>query len=829
MKSALDRLWVFSGRELSEHRGRAFAASAVVAVSTALLVAVLSIIGSIDRSIETVAEGVAGDASLEVSASSGGGFPASVYSDVAAVPGVKQAVPLVQTTVTTRSGPVLLLGTDATAAALQSPLQDQVQRNAARLITVPDGVLVGPGTGYQEGERIRLQGQEVTVAGVLDGPNAHRFNGGEYIFAPLPLAQRVAGKTDKLDSVLVVATADSEMGALDERVTRAVDGRGLVGVPLSERTESSNGVVLIQFVAISAAAMAFLVATFLIYTAMSMAIAGRRPRISMLRAIGGSRRSIVGDLLLETAVLAFVGAAIGSVFGVFVGRAAIGRLPDLFMQSVTAEVEFVLPWWAIPLAITVAVIACVTAAALAARQVYRVSPVEALAPVGVTSVDVVRPRWRMAAGVAGVVLAVAAFFNAMTQPGILANSGISTMFAAEILLGFAFGGPIVRAAARSAGLFGSAGTVAGETIKRAPNRSWATLMTVSVAVAATFAISAGNANAVDSTKDSFEALRGADVWVSSTPAGAFATGPHLPADLADEVSAIPGVSAVEEGQTGYLSLGDQRALVFGVGPDAANPLIAGVGDEVRQKVLAGEGIVVSTDLAESLSLSPGDELTVPTATGTHRTTVLEEVSFFSALNGALVMGLPQMQQWFDNTKPSTLQIRVTPDSDVDAVLSAVREILPSGVLAYTGEEAVQGFGDALNQATSLNHLIWIIVTIIAAVALLNTLLLSVLERRRELGVLRAIGSSRRFTVAMVFAESTGIALVGAVLGLIFGVVQQVVADLASSRAWNVDVAFELVPLSFAMAIGAFFICLLGSLPPAWRVSRVNIINAMRVE
>lgn len=829
MRSALDRLWVFSVRELSEHRGRALASSAVVAVSTALLVAVLSIIGSINHSIDTVAEGVTGTASLEVVTASGGGFGHDVYSAVAGVDGVEQAVPLVQTTVTTPSGPVLLFGTDATAAALHSPIQDQVQSQAAQLFTVDNGVLVGPGTGYQNGDRLRLQNHDVTVAGVLEGPEAERFNGGDYVFAPLPLAQSVTGNVDKLNSVLVIAGPDVDPAVLEASVTRAVDGRALVGEPTAERTKASNGVVLIQFTAISAAAMAFLVATFLIYTAMSMAVAGRRPRISMLRAIGGTRRSIVGDLLLETAVLALIGAAIGSVFGVFIGRAAIGRLPDLFMQSVTATVEFALPWWAIPLAVVVAVVACVTAAGLAARQVYRVSPVEALAPVGVASVDVIRTKWRVIAAVAGLVLGAVAFFNAMTQPGILANSGITTMFAAEILLGFAFGGLLVRAAARTAGLFGSAGTVAGETIARAPKRSWAILMTVSVAVAATFAISAGNANAVDSTKDSFEALRTADIWVSTTPAGTFATGPYLPADLAEQAGSVPGVAGVEEGQTGFLALGDQRALVFGVGPDAANPLVAGVGDEVRRQVLAGEGVVLSKDLAEALSLSPGDEVTVPTATGMHRTTVLAAVPFFSALNGALAMDLGDMQQWFDTTEASTLQIRVAPGANVDEVLGAVQEMLPSGVLAYTGDAAVEGFGDALNQATSLNHLIWVIVTIIAAVALLNTLLLSVLERRRELGVLRAIGSSRKFTVAMVFAESAGIALVGGALGLIFGLVQQVVADLASSRAWNVDVAFELVPLSFAMAVGALFLCLLGALPPAWKVSRVNIINAMRVE
>ena len=93
-----------------------------------------------------------------------------------------------------------------------------------------------------------------------------------------------------------------------------------------------------------------------------------------------------------------------------------------------------------------------------------------------------------------------------------------------------------------------------------------------------------------------------------------------------------------------------------------------------------------------------------------------------------------------------------------------------------------GFRDALAQATTLNHVIWVIVTAIAVVAVFNALFLSVLDRRRELGVLRAIGASRRFTVRTVFAESLAIAVIGALCGIAFGLIQPVIADIASSRA-----------------------------------------------
>ncbi|MFC3965376.1 ABC transporter permease [Nocardia jiangsuensis] len=823
MRSALNRWWVFGVREWSAHRARALTSGAVVAVSTALLVTVLSIIGSIDRSLDDFAGGTTGDAALEVSAFSGAGIPAALRTEVAAVPGVAAAVPLVQTPVTTARGTALLIGTDATATALHSPLQDHLRI----LPATPDGVLAGPNTGFAAGESIALQDTGVTVAAVLDG--VERFDGGRFLLAPLPLAQRAAGRGDRIDSVLIVAEPGTDPAALRRDVTAAVAGRAGVGEPAAHRAAASNGVQLIRFVSVSAAGMSFLVAAFLIYTAMGLAIAGRRQRIAMLRALGATRRSIVADLLAETAVSALFGALAGAALGLLLGRAAVGRLPDIFLQSVSARIEFAVPWWTIPLAVVAAVAVCVAAAALAARQVYRVSPVEALAPVGVSPADRVRPAARIGAAVLAAVLAVAAVLVATGQPGILANGGISTMFAAEIAAGFAVGAALVRAAAAVANRCGGAGALAAETIRRSPKRSWATLMTVAVAVAASFAISAGNSNAVTSTEKSFEVLRGADIWVSTTPAGTFPTGPRLPADTADRLRALPSISTVVADQATYVDLGEQRALAYGVAPGSANALLDAAGPEVARRVLDGAGAVVSRDLADALSLEVGDTLTVPSPTGAHAVPILAEVAFFSALNGALALGLPLVQQWFGDTGTAALQLGLAPGADPGAALDQVRGAVPPGVHVHSGDAAVRGFAAALDQATSLNHLIWIIVTIIAAVALLNTLLLSVLERRREIGVLRAIGAARRFAVATVLAEAAGLAVVGGVLGLAFGSVQQVVADLASSRAWNVDVAFAPVPGAYALALGALLLCLLGALPAAWHVSTVNIIEAMRVE
>jgi putative ABC transport system permease protein len=118
---------------------------------------------------------------------------------------------------------------------------------------------------------------------------------------------------------------------------------------------------------------------------------------------------------------------------------------------------------------------------------------------------------------------------------------------------------------------------------------------------------------------------------------------------------------------------------------------------------------------------------------------------------------------------------------------------------------------------------------VAAVALFNTLTLSVLERRREIGVLRAMGSSRRFTLQMVLAEAAGIGLVGGVLGLLFGLTDQWLYSLVSGDVMNFNVAFRASPMALVFTLGALALSLLGSMPPARRAARLNIIEAVGVE
>ncbi|KLO27375.1 ABC transporter permease [Mycobacterium haemophilum] len=831
--AATSRLRLLSLRELGVHRRRTIASIAVMAVSTMYLVGVFGIFGSIAGSVHRLADGIAGIAALEVSGITDAGFPDTITADVAAVPGVATAAPMIRMSAPTAAGPVLLFGADPSIAALGGALQDALKDGAAaQQLTSPsgpaNGVRVGPGVGHANGETFQLGSQTVTVTEVLSGKRLADLNGGHYVLAPLALAQHIAGRQGQLDSILITTKPGADLAQVRAAITTAVNGRAIVADPSLRATRAGDGVKMMNYMALMGAVVALVVGAFLVYTTMTMAITQRRPVISMLRAIGGRHVTIVRDMLAEAAILAVIGGAIGSGIGIGLGRSAIGRLPAAMTQGLEARVEYFLPGYAIPVAVVATALTSVAASAMAVRQVYKVSPIEALAPVGVSAADRV-PRWlRIGSGVGAIAVFVASILVVVNQRGVLAFVAMSAVFGTEIAVGFALTVAIVKTTAATARVFGAAGALAAATIERAPRRVWATVMTVLIAVVTTVAITGTNADMIRSARGIFAPVADAAVWVSADPPDSYPTN-ALPRGLSDMLTVLPGVAHVVEGAFGFAEIGGTRVMLDGFSAGTADALYRALDEQVRNEVLAGRGVVLSKNLGNTLHVGVGDQLRMQTPHGAQQTTVLALVPYFATVIDTVGISLDQMRAWFDRPVATTLQITAAPGTSPNHLLADVRAVVPAPNYVYDGRTKLAGLEAPMKQSMFIANAVWIIVVFVAAVALLNTLTLSVLERRREIGVLRAMGSSRRFTLQMVLAEAAGIGVIGGVLGLVFGCADQWLFSLVSGDMMNFHVDFQPSSMALVFAIGALATSLLGSVPPARRAARLNIIQAIGVK
>ncbi|MVU76434.1 FtsX-like permease family protein [Nocardia sp. ET3-3] len=825
-----DRLRLFNIGELLAHRSRTIMSMLVMAVSASLLVSVFSISGSITGSVDKLTHSLGGKAALEISGVTDAGFDQSLLQDIRAVAGVGTAVPMLRQAIGADDNRALLIGADQTVTQLGSDIGGTLKDQAAKLLTVSNGVLVGSAMGHREGDKFQLGTVTATVAGVIDDATAAKLNGGHIAIALLPIAQKITDRAGRLDSVQIIAAPNADVDQLRSDLTKAVAGRAVVADPQLRTAQASGAVMLVRYSTLASSAAALIVSAFLIYNAMSMAVAQRRPTLSLLRAMGGKRAPMVRDLIVEAALLGLLGGIIGSILGIGMGRSAIRQLPAAIVNSVESRTEYEVPGYAIPVAILACVLASVLAASIAARQVYKVAPIEALAPIGVGAADVVKPWLRWAAGALGLITVVGAAIIAKADLGRVSIVSISTAIAGSVLLCFAATDPIVRAVAAVARLFGAPGALGATTIERAPRRVWATVMTVMIGVTAIVAIGNASRNMVSAATDSFEGLARTDVFVSPTAMEQFPTGPALPADLKEKLSAIPGVGAVGSAQMAFSTLGQGRVMLQAFENGLAGTAsLDSVSQADRARMATGEGVVISRDVARTLGVHEGSDLTLPTPTGEHHVAVLQVVPYFSAIAGVVMLDLDIMRQWYERPGETILGIQFAPGADHAAVMAAIRAAVPADIHVSTGRDAVTAISTSVRQGTSISSAILWIVVLVSAVALLNTLMLSVLDRRRELGVLRAMGTSRRFLLRTVLTEAAGIGVTGAALGLGIGSAVHYLGTFALGHAIAMDIAYHPSPLLVANAVLALGLSLLGAIPPALRAARLPIVEAIAID
>jgi putative ABC transport system permease protein len=832
MLATLDRLRLFNIRELSVHIWRTTMAIAVTAVSAALLVAVLGISGSVTGSVDDFGSSVAGNADLEVSGVADTGFPQSLQPEVARVPGVQVAIPMIRTQAATPDGRILLMGLDLNSTEgwvsdVQRAARDQT--DAAAMQSAPNGVLVGPATGKAVGEKLRVGDTEVTVAAVVGGAAMERLNNGNFVMAPLAVAQQLASRPGSIDSMLLVAEPGADLAQVRTAVEDAVQGRAGVGDTTFRAAQASGVIAVLQALTVMAAGMGLVVAGLLIYNAMSMAVNQRRNKISILRAIGCNGKVIVRDLLAEAAILGLIGGVIGTCIGILMGRWSISLLPKAFTQGLELDIAYSLPWFAPPLALAACVLSSIAASAIAARQVYKVEPVESLAPVGVSSADTISRSLRISAAILGFSSIAVAVAAATFDLGMWSIAAVAMFLNGAVILCFAFLDQLVAVTAAVARYCGSAGAVAAATIERAPRRIWVTVVSVMIAVAMTVSINGSSANGVESAAATYRPAAAVDAWVQSTPSDVLPTGPVLPQGIDTTIAGVPGVARVVPGQMAYASIDGAKVIVQGLAPGTHHPLYEAMSAETRAKVLAGDGVVVSRDIARRLDIQAGDRLTLPTLDGFQDVDVLEVVPYFSALTGFVAISLPQMQQWFERPGFTQLEVTFSPGVDAPAVREAIDRAVSSTAHVYSGQAMVDGMAASLEQSTVLIRSINWIVVFVAVVALVNTMMLSVLERRRELGVLRAMGSSRRFTLRTVLVEAGAIGFVGSIIGLVVGLLNQYVDTVAFTKVLGFDIAFQFGSAAVFFCSAAFLLCLAGAIPPASHAARLNVIDAISVD
>lgn len=591
------------------------------------------------------------------------------------------------------------------------------------------------------------------------------------------------------------------------------------------QTEVQEGLSFFTYFLLIFAAVALVVGTFIIVNTFSILVAQRMKELALFRAIGASRRQVARSVMLEAFLVGLVGATLGLGLGIVLAfgiRALFSTFGlDLSGTALAVEPRTIIAAYAVGIVVTL------LAAYLPARKAGQVPPVAAMRD-DVTLAETSMHR-RVVVGtalaVAGAVAMGVGLFADVPRAIVWVGGGIL-----GVLLGIAATSPVVGKplilgmGAIYRRLFGSVGVMAEENALRNPRRTAATASALMIGVTLVSMMAVFGASAKASISDEIEANFKADFMISN------AIGQDFSPSIADDVAALPDIETVSRVRWGMGTVDGEDQWVAAIDPGSYERVAALEFTSGSAADLAGEAIALSTDAASDLGVAVGD--TVPVA--------LQGEPFDARVAGifepeatAPSTYLVGLDTWAGNGgRAADAQVYVLAREGADA--AAVQSSLDALVadLPTVSVKDVQEYAD--EQAAPINQMLMIIyallglAVIIAILGIINTLALSVIERTREIGLLRAVGLSRSQLRSMLRLESVVIAILGAVLGIVLGVLFGVAVQRALSDDGFTALRIPWVQLALFLVL-AGLVGVLASVWPGRRAAKLPILQAISSE
>jgi len=807
-----------------------------IAVGIALMISMLGMFGSMTSAADRLTT-LAGNADIEVSAPNDSGLPAGLTEEIAAVSGVEVAAPLMRATVLVDSRPVMLLGLDERLAQIGGAT-DLGSCLPAKLRS-GEGLLVGPGVTASSTVRVvtPTKTSDVAILGQISCGAARAINNGLFVAAPLPLAQELGDRAGRADAIEIKAAPGVNRAALREEINRVVAGRGVVASPQLLAQQARRATDAFKQGTSIMVGLAMVVGAFCVFNTVSMTALERRKELATLRAIGGHRRRLLRDFLFEMTMLGFIGSVVGVVFGVLAGRQLIARLPPILVDTVGVQPSFALDRSMIVLALIVGTLVTVGAAVFPARSAVTVEPVEAMRSEGASETAVIREQTNIAILVVGLTVFVGGTVLAVTgSTNMLTLVGFSTIVLGSLISQYAGRIQIADAAAWIASRLGNSGRLAAASIGRNPRRTWATVTAVTVSVITVVAMGGITSNQIKTFGQPFETMRGTDVWVATADTDVIPVNNRFPDSILDDVRNVDGVASVVGSQSAYTTISGDRVLLQGTDGLSNASQFAPLSASSKRKLLdaAHPVVAVTKSFAIQHGIEHGDELPLATPSGPLRLPVVEVVDVVAPTqSGVVVINLAVMQQAYQRPGLTWVEAHAEPGVSRAALKTRIAEALadsPTPAFVSTGEETYLGARKSIVASTQIITAMEVAVFAGTALALGNALLISVIERKRELGIIRAIGTTRRQLRRMILAEATAIAVVGIALGSFQGLLQHRVGDVAVETMLKATVRYDftLNPL-LAVSVAMVATALLVAIVPAVRAARTNVIEAIGYE
>jgi putative ABC transport system permease protein len=695
---------------------------------------------------------------------------------------------------------------------------------------------------FHEGDTVTVSGaapaKKYTVAGVATLGDSENLAGSRLVEMILPEAQRVTGH-DGYDDISVAASGGTSPEELKAAIAREL-GREFAVRTGKEQAEKqagdlSDALSPIRTSLLVFAGVALLVGGFLIFNTFNITVAQRSREIALLRTIGASRPQVMRSVLAETLAIGLVASILGILGGLVIAPALRGLLGAFGLDLGSTSMQ--LRSRTIIAGLAVGLIATTVSGFVPARRATRVEPVEAMREAGTPGPAPLRRRRVVTAAVVellGIVVMLYALFGDTGSGS--ATASVLGLGAVLMMFGFALVAPtLVRPMSSAIGrplerLQGLTGRLARENARRQPQRTATTASALMIGVALVVFVAifaAGIKATIDEGLD--KQVRAAGIV---THEDGFSPLPQGVVDELRKVSGVASVSAIRF-ETGKLVSDGKNVDLTGVDPDTVNQALSLDWQQGSNTTLSGlgeNGVAVSKDWADSHDVGVGDSLAFITPRG--RRISYKVAGTYDAnigMVGSLTVSNASLVRDWESKDIAFALVVSSPGTDAEELKRAEERAL-SGFPAAK-PQTINDFKDeqnqSVNQTVALIYALLALSVLVALLGVINTLALSVHERTRELGMLRAVGMSKRQVRRMVRGESVITAAIGAVLGIVLGIAFALIV----SRPLAKDGFVFTVPIGamIAVFVVAAIAGVAAAILPARRAAKVDILRAVTTE
>ena len=782
---------------------------------------------------------IAGKTELQVTAGETG-FEEEILERVQAAATVRVAVPVIEAVVETTlgtSGNILVLGVDMTG---DRSLRDYELDDADEaviddplvFIAQPDSLMVAREFADRHqldvNDRLPLltaEGEkQFTIRGIMTSSGLTSAFGGNLAIMDIYAAQKMFGRGRMFDRI-DLALQPGRTIAEGQAELRAALGPGFQVDPPSGRGQQFEAILAAYSMMVGISSLfALFIGMFIIYNSFAIAVTQRRSEIGILRALGATRHQIRWLFLGESAVIGLIGSVCGLGFGLLIARgiaASIGTLiSDVYGVAQHAGEIATSPALLLT-ALAIGVTTSVIAASVPARNAARVDPVQALQKGKYQVLSAVESRARAVLAAACGAISLACLAGPHLAPGLLGESRavFYVGYVLAILLALLLSPLLSLGLARAIRpllkrLRPVEGALAADSLIQSPRRTSASVAALMLSLALVVAFAGMARASYNSIIDWMETALNPELFVMPSQNVVVRT-IRFPAEMGPEIGAIAGVERVQMVRDARIIFQQTPVMVVAVEVDsiaetAHREPIAGDASTMYAMTAAGEGLMVSDNLAQLQQLRVGDVLEIPAPHGVIRLPLVGIVLDYSDQQGTILMDRTLFTQYWRDDSVNIFRVYVDAGTSVSDVRQRIIERFAGErqVFVLTNTELKSYILRVTDQWFGLTSVQIAVAVLVAILGIVNTLTVSITDRRRELGVLKAVGALHGQIRRTIWIEALTIGCIGLILGFALGavnlyyvleIIQNDIAGMRLEYTFPLSVVLGLVPTILAAA------------------------------